>query len=124
MFLIDTEYTTVQVRPTTVQVRPITFATNLESQVLFTGDDLALICNVSLSNDLPILLRWRRQNNEFLNSENFSEIHHEGMIVSELKIENISVSDDGVYECLVWDGDETAPFVTVTNSAQITVIGK
>lgn len=106
-------------------MRPITFTANLESQVIFSGDDLVLICNISLSNDdLPVQLRWRRHNNKNLKNENFE--NHQGIISSEFKIENVSVSDEGVYECLVWDGDgnETAPFVTVTNSAQITVIGK
>ena len=89
---------------------------------MLSGDDLTLICNISLSNDLPVFLRWRRHNNDTLKNETFQ--NNQGTILSELKIKNVSVSDEGVYECLVWDGnDETAPFVTVTNSAQITVIG-
>lgn len=113
----------------TVQERPVTFINHLKSHILFSGDDLHLSCNISLASVSGIQFLWRCNGQDVENNDRTSisiSAYTNERITIQLDIENVSISEEGGYECLVLDGlteDGNAAFITISNTAQIIVQG-
>lgn len=111
-----------------IQEKPLIIMDNLESQAVFGGQDLILWCNVSLSNDYDVLFQWRHNQQHIQDGSQYSISNYENnkIVITELYIRNISISDEGNYECLVLDGlidGGGAAFITVSDTAVIKVLG-
>lgn len=110
----------------TLQRKPVHFLESPQSQDLFSHDDFELHCKVRIWSNSGLKLRWRH-NGEFVNSAHHNNSTKAGIITSTLQIRNMSVIDEGHYECLVVDGirrNKDAVMISVSNSAQVRVIGK
>jgi hypothetical protein len=78
-----------------------------------------------LSSESVVHFKWRH-NGKALHNNGKRIIISDHRNASELHIKNVSVSDEGKYQCLILDGitgGGEAAFVTVSDTAHIRVIG-
>ena len=120
-----------------LQPNPVVVIINPLSQFSLVGENAVLYCHINLTSDSQIKVDWRYNGQVLisdgsnLNSNHISISHYaqENLYTSKLYIQNVSVNDEGYYECLVSDGlyisgKSGSAMVTVSDRALLRIIGE
>ena len=120
-----------------LQPNPVVVIIDPLSQFSSVGENAVLYCHINLTSDSQIKVDWR-YNDKVLNISDGSNVnsnhtsifdHTRNLYTSKLYIQNVSVNDEGYYECLVSDGLYTSEksgsaMVTVSDRALLRIIGE
>lgn len=86
---------------------------------------MILYCNVSLLSESAVQFKWRHNGQDIGDNDSRKQIsisdYEYASKTSELHIRNVSLYDEGGYECLVLDGGTA--FITISDTAHIKVLG-